>query len=242
MSPRRVLHKESFRGWTIPGPVPPGALGKGPEVEEGESLDSISGHFRLFQLKKGHRFSTDDLLVAWYGSSWCAGAKTALDLGSGLGTVSSIVAWRMQGIRLTTVEAQDESFRLAKKSAKWNGLSDRIELRHGDFREEGVIREDERFDLITGSPPYFPPGSGVEGDHPQKIACRFEMRGDVLDYCRAGAGHLSPGGVLALVFPVNPVEQLERVREGARESGLSIVRMRSVVFREGNRRCWDSSP
>ena len=38
-----------FKGWTKPGPIPPGALGEGPEVEPGESLDAISGHFRLFQ-------------------------------------------------------------------------------------------------------------------------------------------------------------------------------------------------
>lgn len=30
-------------------------------------------------------------------------------------------------------------------------------------------------------------GSGIEGDHPQKIACRFEMRGDIRDYARAAA-------------------------------------------------------
>jgi hypothetical protein len=36
---------------------------------------------------------------------------------------------------------------------------------------------------VLGSPPYFPPGSGIEGDHPQKVACRFELRGDIRDYC-----------------------------------------------------------
>jgi len=35
------------------------------EVPDDESLDAISGHFRLFQLKRGHRFSTDDVLTAW---------------------------------------------------------------------------------------------------------------------------------------------------------------------------------
>lgn len=201
-------------------------------MEANETLDAISGHFRLFQLRDGHRFSTDDILTAWYGTSWCPTAQTALDLGSGIGTVGMIGAWRLPGARFITVEAQAESVALATKSAKYNGLTSRYEIRHGDFREEGMIKLDEKFDLVTGSPPYFPTGSGVESEHPQKLACRFELRGTVADYCSTAARHLAPGGFFACVFPTESA-QLARVEEGARNAGLVIVRRRSVVFREG---------
>jgi tRNA1Val (adenine37-N6)-methyltransferase len=224
-----------FKGWAKPGPVPPGALGQGPAVEAGETLDAISGYFRLFQLANGHRFSTDDVLTAWYGTSWCPSARSVLDLGSGIGTVGMMAAWRLPGTRFVTVEVQDESVRLARKSAQWNGLTERYEIRQGDFRDANIIRPDERFDLVLGSPPYFPPGSGVEGDHPQKIACRFEMRGNIADYCLAAAPHLAPGGLFACVFPVSPDEQHERVRQAARDSGLIIVRWRAVILRETER-------
>ena len=225
----------TFKGWTKPGAIPPGALGYGPEIESGETLDAISGYFRLFQLANGHRFSTDDVLTAWYGTSWCSYARTVLDLGSGIGAVGMIAAWRLIGARFVTVEVQEESVRLARKSARWNGLTERYEIRHGDFREHGVLRNDERFDLVLGSPPYFPPGSGVEGDHPQKIACRFEMRGDIADYCSTAAGHLEGGGIFTCVFPVTPDEQHERIKEAARANDLTIVRRRPVVLREGER-------
>ncbi len=221
-----------FKGWTKPGPIPPG-LAAGVSVESNETLDAISGHFGLFQLRDGHRFSTDDILTAWYGTSWCPTARTSLDLGSGIGTVGMISAWRLPGARFVTVEAQLESIVLARKSAQFNGLSERYEIRHGDFREAGVLRSDERFDLITGSPPYFPPGSGVESEHPQKLACRFEMRGTVADYCTVAARHLAPGGFFACVFPTEP-SQLARVKTGSREAGLTIVRQRPVVFRQGD--------
>lgn len=225
------MNDSHFKGWAKPGPIPPG-LASGVIVESHETLDAISGHFRLFQLRDGHRFSTDDILTAWYGTSWCPAARTALDLGSGIGTVGMICAWRLPGARFVTVEAQAESVALAKKSARYNGLTERYEIRHGDFRDADVIKPDEKFDLVTGSPPYFPPGTGVESEHPQKLACRFELRGTVADYCATAARHLTFGGFFACVFPTEPA-QLARVEQGAREAGLVIVRRRPVVFREG---------
>jgi tRNA1Val (adenine37-N6)-methyltransferase len=242
-----------FKGWAKPGPVPPGlgvpgavpARPNNPEqpagtvpgaplvVEPHETLDAISGHFRLFQLRNGHRFSTDDILTAWYGTSWCPTARTALDLGSGIGTVGMICAWRLPGAKVVTVEAQSESVVLARKSAIYNGLTNRYEIREGDFREAGILRAGETFDLITGSPPYFPQGAGIESDHPQKLACRFELRGTVADYCSMAAKHLAPGGFFACVFPHEPA-QLARVNAAAKNSGLVIVRKRPVVFREGD--------
>jgi tRNA1(Val) A37 N6-methylase TrmN6 len=217
-----------FKQWAKPGPVPPGAT-QPPEVPAGESLDAISGHFRVFQLKAGHRFSTDDVLTAWYGTTWAPTAARVLDLGSGIGSVGMIAAWRLPGAAFVTVEAQGDSVRLARKSAAYNGLAARYEIRHADFRLPEALGADERFDLVLGSPPYFPSGTGVEGDHPQKVACRFELRGDIRDYCAVASMHLAPGGLFACVFPE---EQRERVESAARGAALTIVRRRPVVFKE----------
>jgi tRNA1(Val) A37 N6-methylase TrmN6 len=195
-----------------------------------ESLDAISGHFRIFQLRRGHRFSTDDLLTAWYGTTWVPSARRVLDLGSGIGSVGMIAAWRLPGARFVTIEAQEDSVRLARKSAAYNGLGDRYEIRHADFRHPDALRANERFDLVLGSPPYFAVGTGIEGDHPQKVACRFELRGDIRDYARVAAASLEPGGLFACVFPE---EQRPRLEAAAQEAALVIVRRRPVSFREG---------
>lgn len=224
------LRATHFRGWAKPGPAPPGALAP-PDVAPHESLDAISGHFRLFQLRDGHRFSTDDMLTAWYGTSWAPRAERVLDLGSGIGSVGMVAAWRLPGAAFVTVEAQDESVALARKSAAYNGLTGRYDIRHGDFRDAEVIGADERFDLVLGSPPYFPLGTGHEGDHPQKVQCRFEVRGDIGDYTRVAMAHLAPGGLFACVFPEG---QLTRVERAAAEASAVIVRRRPVVFRDGD--------
>lgn len=225
------LDSPFFKGWAKPGPVPPGAMTDAiAAIPDNETLDAISGHFRLYQLRKGHRFSTDDVLTAWYGTSWCPTAQRVLDLGSGIGSVGMIAAWRLPGARFVTIEAQAQSVALARKSAAYNGLEDRYEIREGDFRDPSLLGDGEQFDLVLGSPPYFPLGTGVEGDHPQKVACRFEVRGDIGDYCQVAAAHVATGGWFACVFPT---EQLARVEGAAAKSGWAIVRRRPVVLREG---------
>ncbi len=221
-----------FKGCAKPGLLLPPDR-ELPPVAEGESLDALCGDLRLYQLKSGHRFSTDDILTAWYGMAWCPTARTILDLGSGIGTVATIAAWRCSGAQLVTIEAQAESVRLARKSAIYNLLSNRMEIREGDFRDRQVLGEHERFDLVFGSPPYFPLEAGVLGDHPQKIACRFEVRGEIADYSRVAAAHLDWGGLFACVFPVRPTEQHDRVKAAAAAAGLTVVRWRPVILKAG---------
>ncbi len=226
-----------FKGWAMPGTIPPGAH-ETPEVAADETLDALSGHFRIFQLKDGHRFATDDVLIAWYGTTWVPSAARVLDLGSGIGSVGMIAAWRLPGARIVTIEAQEASVGLARKSAAYNGLTDRYDIRHADFRSDGAIDPDEAFDLVLGSPPYFPVGSGIEGDHPQTVACRFELRGDIRDYAEVAARHLASGGVFACVFPEESLDSARdrppgRMERAAADAGLTIVRRRPVVFREG---------
>jgi len=212
----------TYRGYRRPGPVPPGAL----EPETGETLDYICGEYRIFQYEKGHRYSTDDVLTAWYGTQWAPRVERACDLGSGIGWVAIIAAWRLPGARFVTVEAQEMSIRLARKSVAYNGLADRFTLIHSDLRD---FETDERFDLVTGSPPYFPEGTATGANHPQAIPARIEVRGNLADYARTAARILAPGGLFAFVFPAAD----GRVKDALRDAGLTLIRRRDVVFKEG---------
>lgn len=215
-----------FRGWRRPGPVPPGGV----DLEPGESLDFISGSFRIFQYLGGHRFSTDDVLTAWYGTHCAPRVERAADLGSGIGSVAMIAAWRLPAAEFVTVEAQEISVRLARKSIRYNGLEPRFTVIHGDLRDTALLEPHAPFDLVLGSPPYFPPGTAVEAEHPQAVPARIEIRGSVADYARTAARILGPGGVFAFVFPV---AQRERAEAALVENGLALVRRRDVVFKEG---------
>lgn len=215
-----------YRGWRRPGPVPPGGV----EPEENETLDFICGHYRIFQYAKGHRYSTDDVLTAWYGTTHAPRVARAADIGSGIGSVALISAWRLPGATFCTVEAQDISIRLARKTMRYNGLESRFTLYHGDLRDASILANEEPFDLVTGSPPYFPPGTAMRADHDQAVPARIEVRGSVADYAQTAARILAPGGLFAFVFPTN---QTARALEAVDQAKLKLVRRRDIIFKEG---------
>lgn len=230
------MGSRQFRDFTKPGPLLDSSqdetlrLRLEEQLGEPVSCDALSGDFRIFQLAKGHRFSTDDVIVAWYGTSFALRTGRILELGSGIGTVGMVAAWRLPQARFVTLEAQEKSYALARANLSRNQLTQRFDSRQGDLRDSSKLADAGEFDLILTSPPYFPPGSGILGDHPQKVDCRFEMRGDVRDYLTTGARHCAPGGVLATVFP-HP--QRERLLNACAETGWSCIRRRAVVPREG---------
>lgn len=216
----------AFRGWTRPGPRPPGGL----KPEEGETLDYLCGYWKLFQYAKGHRFSVDDVLTAWFGSVCCPTARRIADLGSGIGSVGLSAAWRCPGAVLHTVEAQAISVRLARKNAIYNGVSERYTIHEGDLRDPELFPGEAPFDLVLGSPPYWPLGARSEAEHPQAIPARLEVRGTIRDYAQAAARILAPGGVFACVFPL---DQVERAQAAYRDAGLVLLQRQDVVFKEG---------
>lgn len=207
---------------------PPGEL-PGP----GETLDQLIGDWWVFQLRGGHRFSTDDLLTAWRAAVARPDATRCLDLGCGIGSVGlyTLGILGRDDARLVGVEAQDISFGLATRSVRRNGLAGRVRLVHGDLRDPGVVPSDEGpFELITGSPPYIPIGKGVASPHPQRAACRMELRGSIVDYALAARRWLAPDGRFTFCMAAAD----PRIAEAVEAGGFVVTEWLDVVFREGN--------
>ncbi len=192
-----------------------------------ESLDSLIGDWNIFQLRKGHRFSTDDLVCAWRASRESPHAKRLLDIGSGIGSVGLATLFRMdRAAVLTTIEAQEVSYSLARRTAAYNGLDNRVSLHLGDLRDETVLEAGSQFDLITGSPPYIPEGHGVMSPIPQRAGARMELRGSIYDYCAAARRWLAPGGRFTFVMAA----QDPRTEDAPAKNGLSVVERWDYVF------------
>jgi tRNA1Val (adenine37-N6)-methyltransferase len=109
-----------------------------------------------------------------------------------------------------------------------NGLAARVRAIHGDLRD--VRLDGEPFDLVTGSPPYFDRNDGIVPRDSQKAHARFELRGDVRDYCAAARAAMGEGARFVFCFPTAQRLRAERACEDA---GLPILTARDVVPRRG---------
>jgi tRNA1Val (adenine37-N6)-methyltransferase len=232
-------------GWVPPGPPPAGARGRAElEPQSDEDLCLLSGDWRIFQKLRGHRWSLDDLVTAWVAAEAAPiidpaiGPLRALDLGCGLGSVLMMTAWRFPAASVLGIEAQAERAAMARRSLAYNGADDRCRVFDGDLRDLRPLREPELaapelagpFDLITGTPPYFPRGAGTESTTPQVAPCRFELRGGVEAYLAAAAPLLAPHG--RLVVCTAALER-DRVIAAAAASGLDALAHWDIVPREG---------
>ena len=220
-------------GFCPGGPRPAGAQGR-PELEPAadEDLCYLSGDWRILQKLRGHRWSLDDLMTAWWAVTLAEPepVRHALDLGCGIGSALMMVAWAFEQAQCVGVEAQQVSVELARRSIAYNGAQDRVSVRHGDLRDPAMILPHERFELITGTPPYIPIGAGATSTRVQRGPCRVELRGGVEDYCLAASRALSPSGRLVLCEGANAPS---RTFQAAAAAGLRVVAWRAVIPRQG---------
>ena len=200
------------------------------DVGEPVSCDRLAGDWRIWQLVRGHRFSADDLMTAWLAAEVAPRAAHLLDLGAGIGSVGLMTLWRMSAsAHLTMVEAQSVSHALARRTIAENGLEARVSARLGDLRDPGSVPERDHFDLVTGSPPYIPLGKGHVSPHPQRAACRMELRGTIADYAATAARVMHPDGWFVVCFAAGD----HRAEAGIAEAGLHLRIRQDVVFRPG---------
>jgi tRNA1Val (adenine37-N6)-methyltransferase len=221
------------RGWRAPGPPPGGPTGEArPGPYAGEDLCYLAGDWRILQRLNDHRWSLDDLVTAWFAMQQVGAAApaTLLDLGCGIGTVLMLLAWCFPAAHCVGVEAEAVSVDLARRSLTWNGIADRCAVVHGDLREPEVLSAGAAFDLVTGTPPYLPPGTATPSRRVQRGPAHLEYRGGIEVYCLAAARWLGDGGRFVACAAAS---RAPRVAAAAGAAGLAIARRRDVIPRAG---------
>ena len=170
--------------------------------------DRLIGDWHIYQRTGGHRTSTDDLITAWYAIHRNPNAPGRyLDLGCGVGSVLLMVSHKLRPRAALGIEVQAQSVTMATRAiAELPSHESHIEVRHADFRD--VDFGGERYDLITGSPPYFPLDAGVLPDDPQRRACRFEERGGVEVYVERARRAMPGRGRPYIVFQTRGSERV----------------------------------
>lgn len=182
----------------------------------------------MWQRVGGHRYSLDDVLTAWEAAQFAP--TTHVDLGCGIGSVLLMVAYKHPNARSVGIEAQHVSFELAQRNVLRNALNARVDLHRGDLRDPDWSDRLGKFDLVTGTPPYMPPGTSTPSPDAQRRFARIELRGGIEAYLDAASGLVSDTGRIVVCADARSPE---RVEVSAERAGLVILRRRDAIPREG---------
>jgi tRNA1Val (adenine37-N6)-methyltransferase len=193
--------------------------------------DRLTRDITLWQRKKGHRFSSDDVVTAWAALQAAPHARSIADLGCGIGSVLLHMAWSLPQSACVGIEAQQVSFDLVQRNIADNGLNPRVRAVHGDLRDHSALAQlGGPFDLITGTPPYFPPSTALNAMDEQRAYARIEYRGGVEVYIAAAAPLLATNAPLVLC---GDADAEHRVIAAATAARLAIVERCVVIPRAG---------
>jgi tRNA1(Val) A37 N6-methylase TrmN6 len=164
------------------------------------------------------------------------------DIGCGCGSVLMTLAWAFPNtIQSHGVEAQQVSFQLCQRGLLWNlgvdgssASEHRVRVSHQDLRSwDGGDEDQAPYDLITGTPPYFPQDRFVASEnHSQKIRCRVPTRGAAAEYVQAAARLLASDGIFVMVETARK-EGEQAVLETATSCKLQVIRRLDIVTKTG---------
>ena len=158
----------------------------------------FDGRIRVMQNRRGYRFSIDAVLLAYHAKPQAQ--QKALDLGTGCGIISLIMASRRSDLKIYAVEVQRELADLADANVHQNHLQDRITVLGMDMKLLTLKMTSGPFDLIVSNPPYHKPGSGRVNPDPQRAVARHEIKASLTDVLQTARRLLRTAGRFVTIY------------------------------------------
>ena len=152
----------------------------------------LDGRVRVTQPQEGFRAGLDAVMLA--AAIPAKMGQAALELGSGVGTVSLCLAARVPGLALTGVEQDAELVRLAQDNAVANGMGARFVT--GDvFALPADLKRD--FDQVFCNPPFH--GEGHLSPDPARATALMDG-GKLQDWLKLGLQRTVSGGYFTAIL------------------------------------------
>ncbi len=151
--------------------------------------------FKILQEKSAMRVNTDGVLLGAWAS--LNGIKTVLDVGTGTGLISLMVAQRCDAVIIGVEiekQAADEAIQNVQNS-KWGN---RITIQHCSFQQFAESTSGH-FDLIITNPPFF--SNGIKNKNPQLSVARHNDQLPFNDLIGGSKKLLSENGILSVIMP-----------------------------------------
>ena len=178
--------------------------------------------FEIQQSKDVFRVGTDGVLLGAMAN--VEGISTVLEVGTGTGLISLMLAQRNHEAWFLGLDINEEAVSLTKANFENSPFCARLKNIHQDFK---VFETKERFDLIVSNPPYF-----EESDSDKDKVARQTVELNFRQLIDSSARLLSDGGILSVIIPIEAGEVFISL---AKESGLFLNRRINIKGIEGSK-------
>ena len=151
-------------------------------------------HFTIYQHRSAFKVGTDGVLLG--ACADISGVRNILDIGSGTGLISMMLAQRCDA-QITAIEPDYESFKQTCENINRCDWHNRITVEHSDL--QNFNSKHEKFDLIVTNPPYF--SDSLKSPDSRRSAARHNDSLTTVEILEGVLKLLNDDGRLQLIMP-----------------------------------------
>lgn len=156
--------------------------------------------FNINQSEKVFRVGTDGVLLGIFCT--VKNAKHILEVGTGSGLISLMLAQRNLEAEILAIELNSDAAKLASENFKDSPFKKQLQVIHKDYKK---FKTEIKFDLIVSNPPYF-----EENSSEKDVIARQQTELNFDDLIEKSAQFLSDKGLLSVIIPYEEGANFEK--------------------------------
>ncbi|WP_292008842.1 methyltransferase [Chryseobacterium sp.] len=178
--------------------------------------------FSIEQSKDVFRVGTDGVLLG--ALAHVEGVQNVLEVGTGTGLISLMLAQRNPDASFLGIDIQEEAVELTRTNFENSPFRSRLYNQHQDFK---AFLSDRKFDLIVSNPPYFEESDSIK----DKIA-RQVVELNFKQLINKASQLLSEKGILSVIIPFEVgIDWIKMTKE----EGMNVTRKVNIRGIEGSK-------
>ncbi len=177
------------------------------QLKTDERIDRLGYHgLQIIQNPDKFKFTMDAFLLASFIDP--RPLHKILDIGSGGGVLSLLIAGQREVAKVEGIEIQPELGDMSRRSVILNGLEQKINIEVGDLKDLPAPFSDNSFDYVITNPPFFEKDRGMVSENLSLARAKFEIDCTLEDVVAAAAKCVKGNGKVAIIYPAERLNDL----------------------------------
>ena len=181
--------------------------------------------FTLHQDRCAMKIGTDAVLLG----AWTPIPKdifSVLDIGSGTGILSLMLAQRTLAEQIDAIEIDEEAYEQCVENFENSNWGDRLFCYHAGLDEFVEEMEDESYDLIISNPPFYT--DEYKSDTEKRNVARFQDALPFEELIDSAANLLNEFGVFSVIIPCKEEEKFIQIAKQFHLHPFKITRVKGT--------------